>query len=61
MSRVNCDFDGDGRAEILVTSPWGLGILKRSGSALTSLTMAPNGTRFGEWLLNTADNRFDLM
>jgi hypothetical protein len=58
MSRVNCDFDGDGRAEILVTSPWGLGILKRSGSTLTSLTMAPNGTRFGEWLLNTADNKF---
>jgi len=44
MSRVNCDFDGDGRAEILVTSPWGLGILKRSGSTLTSSTMAPNGT-----------------
>jgi len=38
-----------------------LGILKRSGSTLTSSTMAPNGTRFGEWLLNTADNRFDLM
>ena len=49
MSRVNCDFDGDGRAEILVTSPWGIGILKRSGSTLTAM-MAPNGTRFGEWL-----------
>ena len=23
--------------------------------------MAPNGTRFGGWLLNTADNRFDPM
>jgi hypothetical protein len=58
MSRLNCDFDGDGRAEILVTSPWGIGILKLSGSTLTAPMMAPNGTRFGGWLLNTADNRF---
>ncbi|MGH3517394.1 MAG: FG-GAP repeat domain-containing protein, partial [Haloechinothrix sp.] len=52
------DFDGDGRAEILVTSPWGIGILKQSGGSLTPLMMAPNGTRFGGWLLNTADNHF---
>ena len=58
MSIVNCDFDGDRRAEILVTSPWGIGILKLSGSTLTAPMMAPNGTRFGGWLLNTADNRF---
>ena len=55
------DFDGDGAAEIPVTSPWGIGILKLSGSTLTAPMMAPNGTRFGGWLLNTADNRFDLM
>jgi hypothetical protein len=54
------DFDGDNRAEILVTSPWGLGILKLSGSTLTAPMMAPNGTRFGGWLLNTADNRFEV-
>ncbi|WP_207550265.1 MULTISPECIES: FG-GAP repeat domain-containing protein [Parafrankia] len=52
------DFDGDGRDEILVTSPWGIGILKLSGSTLTVPMMAPNGTRFGGWLLNTADNHF---
>jgi hypothetical protein len=52
------DFDGDGRAEILVTSPWGIGILKFSGNALSAPMLAPNGTRFGGWLLNTADNRF---
>jgi len=52
------DYDGDGKAEILVTSPWGLGILKLSGSTLTAPMMAPNGTRFGGWLLNTADNNF---
>jgi len=52
------DFDGDGRAEIVVTSPWGIGILKLSGSSFTVPMMAPNGTRFGGWLLNTADNSF---
>jgi hypothetical protein len=52
------DFDGDGRPEILITSPWGIGILKLSGSTFTVLMMAPNGTRFGGWLLNTSDNRF---
>ena len=52
------DYDGDGKAEILVTSPWGIGLLKLSGSTLTAPMMAPNGTRFGGWLLETADNRF---
>src|SRR3954470_16106403 len=52
------DFDGDGRVEMLVTSPWGIGLLKQSGSTMTPVVMAPNGTRFGGWLLNTADNRF---
>jgi subtilisin family serine protease len=50
------DFDGDGRDEILITSPWGLGMLKLSGSTLTAVMMEPNGTRFGGWLLNTGDN-----
>jgi hypothetical protein len=57
VSRVG-DFDGDGISEILVSSPWGIGILKRSGTTMIPLMMAPNGTRFGGWLLNTADNRF---
>lgn len=52
------DFNGDGRAEILVTSPWGIGVLRQNGSTLDAVMMAPNGTRFGGWLLNTADNRF---
>ncbi|MFE1646980.1 FG-GAP repeat domain-containing protein [Microbacterium sp. P01] len=50
------DADGDGRAEVVVTSPWGIGLLGLRGGALTSLTLAPNGTRLGEWLLNTGDN-----
>src|SRR5262249_41619756 len=50
------DYDGDGKPEILITSPWGVGILKPAGSTLTCPTLQPNGTRFGGWLLNTADN-----
>ncbi len=52
------DYDGDGIVEILVTSPWGIGILKQAGASMTPLMMAPNGTRFGGWLLNTVDNDF---
>ncbi|MBX3160326.1 MAG: VCBS repeat-containing protein [Deltaproteobacteria bacterium] len=55
------DVDGDGREEILVTSPWGLGLLKLGPAGLTTLLLAPNGTRFGGWLLNTADNSFPLL
>ena len=54
------DYDGDGRAEILVTSPWGLGVLKLAGNTMDAPMLQPNGTRFGGWLLNTADNQFGL-
>jgi hypothetical protein len=30
------------------------------GRYLRVLMMAPNGTRFGEWLLNTADSRLGI-
>lgn len=30
------DYDGDHKAELLVSSPWGLGILKLSDSTLTA-------------------------
>jgi len=50
------DFNGDGRDELLISSPWGLGMLKLSGSTFDAVMMAPNGARFGGWLLNTADN-----
>jgi len=52
------DYDGDGHAEILVTSPWGIGVLKLAGVTMACPMMQPNGTRFGGWLLNTADNQF---
>jgi hypothetical protein len=54
------DLDGDRRAEVVVTSPWGIGVLRLSGSTFTVPTMAPNGTRFGGWLLNTDDNRIGV-
>lgn len=53
------DFDGDGKAEIFVSSNWGIGILKLSGSTLTSIAMAPNGTRLGDWMLNTHGDRLN--
>ncbi|MEW8688056.1 MAG: VCBS repeat-containing protein [Candidatus Thiodiazotropha sp.] len=52
------DFDGDGADEVLVTSPWGIGVFEFNGSTFTVPVMKPNGTRFGGWLLNTNDNRF---
>jgi hypothetical protein len=54
------DYDGDGRVELLITSPWGLGILKMAGASMSAPMMAPNGTRFGGWLLNTADNQLGI-
>ncbi|TAF97970.1 MAG: VCBS repeat-containing protein [Runella slithyformis] len=53
---VSADFDADGSHELLITSPWGMGILKQTANTFTPLTMSPNGTRFGGWLLNTGDN-----
>ena len=59
--RSRADFDADGRAEIPVASPWGIGILKAAAGGITHLAMAPNGRRIGGWLLNTVDNRFPAM
>lgn len=50
------DFNGDGKADLLITSPWGLGVLTLSGSTLTHVTMAPSGTRFGDWNYNAASD-----
>jgi hypothetical protein len=60
---VNCfgptaDYDGDGHDEILVTSPWGIGILKLAGDTFTSPVIQPNGTRLGGWALDTSNNKF---
>ena len=46
-------YDGDGHSEILVNSPWGLGILKlEGGSPDAAHEMQANGTRLGDWVLD---------
>jgi hypothetical protein len=50
------DFNGDGKADLLITSGWGLGVLTLSGSTLTHVLMAPSGTRFGGWNFNAASD-----
>jgi len=52
------DFDGDGRSELLLSSPWGIGVLKFANGQFTKPMLQPNGTKFGNWLLDTADNQF---
>ena len=50
------DFNGDGTADLLITSAWGIGLLTLQGATLTHITLAPNGTRFGGWLYDSALN-----
>ena len=50
------DFNGDGKDDILITSSWGIGILKLYGSSLTSLVAKPNDTWFGAWRYNASVN-----
>ncbi len=43
------DFNGDGRDDILVTSPWGIGILTQRNGRLGALVVKPHDTWFGAW------------
>jgi hypothetical protein len=52
-------FDSDRRKDMVLASPWGLGIISLQNSS--HVYMAPNGTRFGGWLLNSADNTIRLI
>ena len=59
LVRLVADLDGDGRDEILISSPWGIGILKMVGGALTSVAMHPNGENIGGYIVqNTHNFRF---
>ena len=51
------DFDGNGSDDVLVRSAWGIGILKLSGSTLTSILAKANGTKFGSWTYNSKTDR----
>lgn len=53
------DFDGDGRAELLVSSGWGMGLLGLSGTP-ASKTVAANGTALGAWRLDTTRNDLEI-
>lgn len=50
--RLIADFDGDGRDEILISSPWGIGVLKLVGGVLTSVAMHPNGSNLGGYVVH---------
>ena len=53
------NFDRDNRKDMVLTSPWGIGII--SFNNIAPVFAAPNGTRFGGWLLNTRDNQIQLI
>lgn len=50
------DFDNDGRKDILITSPWGVGVIKHNGSFCTTQLALPNGTWFGGWNFSSVGN-----
>jgi hypothetical protein len=58
LSGTVADVDGDGRDEILVGSSWGIGILKKKNDSMTTIAIVANGTRLGEWALDTNHDRF---
>jgi hypothetical protein len=51
------DFNADGKDDILIRSAWGMGILTLHDTTLTSLMLAPNGTKFGSWTFNAKTDR----
>lgn len=55
------DFNGDGRTDILMTSPWGIGIFTLQGSTLSPLMTQPSGTWFGSWRYSREDNVIEGM
>ena len=51
------DFNGDGKADILVSKPYGIALLTLSDNTLNSIVVKPVGTQFGDWTYNTNDVR----
>ncbi|MEL6342487.1 MAG: FG-GAP-like repeat-containing protein [Myxococcota bacterium] len=47
------DFDGDGDDDLLITSEWGVGILRRSGTAFTSMVTLADNNFAGGWRYET--------
>jgi type VI protein secretion system component Hcp len=53
------DFNGDGRAELVLTGPNAIGLLSLDGGTLTTVAMHVNGTRLGGWIIDTPKNRIE--
>jgi hypothetical protein len=51
------DVDGDGKVEVLITSDWGIGVLKQRENTFDSLVCCPNDTWFGGWRYDSRNNR----
>ena len=49
------DFDGDGYADVIITSAWGIGVLGTNASGWTSKTVVQWGTDIGGWVLAPDD------
>ena len=50
------DFDGDGRADILIRSGWGIAALTLSGSTFDTLAIGHNEQMLGQWRLNSSND-----
>lgn len=49
------NFDGVPGDEVLLRSPWGIGVLTLRGTEPSTLTLAPYGTNLGGWQLSASD------
>jgi hypothetical protein len=58
--RLIGDVDGDGCDEIVVSSPWGIGVLKVVDGRLIAAAMYPHGTRLGAYTVGATD-RFEAV
>lgn len=53
------DFDGNGRTEMFVVSPWGIGIMGLGGgNAFVNPALHPYGVSLGDWCLESTDTFF---
>ncbi|MCU0864284.1 MAG: VCBS repeat-containing protein [Planctomycetes bacterium] len=49
------DFDGDGSMEVVIRSPWGIGVIGHDGTRLRTELGYSHGTWFGAWNFSATD------